>query len=474
MEDNRIVVFKNGKLCGPYSRAALRAALKAGSLDPNMPARPVSLQKLCPLRDLITISNSQKYSAENQTLRPTTIVKHETGNTDSNKLPMILTIAGITLAITVLFAAVAVLIPSGEESEAQSISVPGNADEINYGRMAENVSDAQKATLMIKNSGSAFIAKTTDGTFVYTAAHCALSEDIEFFDFRGNKISTEKNPEVVVGNDGHDLVRFRLLTPTPIHLVLATREEIEAKPIVYALGNSHGENVLTTLEGKVVGIGPGKVEVDCAFIFGNSGGPIITPDGKVVGVVSYLRSDPSIWARDTELEVRRFAWIPCTKLQWASFSASQLREEAEAIKKIWCSYVVLAALREVTLGGNGIKWDNSTLIVGEINLEMIFAKADDHPLIRGLHATSNEVRLQRDRKESELQIIRSYQRFLRSCIEYSSSQLAESHDMIKSSYHRKILDTDSDEFKRKIDSFNQHYNAFERNPQLGRRLSSYR
>jgi hypothetical protein len=472
------VVFRNGKMIGPYSRPAVVAALKSGTLSSDMPARTAESQQLRPLREIVKLTAPQAAAAEYpiETQKDNHVQDTQKVEAARNKAtPLALVISGIAIAIVALFVSISLLVrPGGLPEGSPNPEYPG---EDTATHIAKTIADAEKATLMVKcggGSASAFIARSKDGTFVYTAAHAALSEDLEFFDFRGKKISTEQNPEVVAGDHGHDLVRFRLMQSHPTCLTFASRREIETKPSVYALGDSGGEGVLTRLRGRVIGVGPDKVEVDCEFIPGNSGGPIVTETGKVVGVASYLTADSSIWTRDTQLEIRRFAWIPSGDLDWITCKASQLREEAATIEALWRSYFVLAALEQVIPGARGIEWNDNVKVLEVIPINQVFAEARDHALVRGLHATSNEVTRQTSRGESKTQVARNYHRFFGSCVAFSRGQLDEAKENITSSFHLKRFASIRSDLSEMIDLFSRQSAAFERNPQFGRSLSSFR
>lgn len=93
---------------------------------------------------------------------------------------------------------------------------------------------------------------------------------------------------------------------------------------VVVFGNSGGGGVVTTLRGKMQGIGPDKIEVDATFISGNSGSPIIAYDyGKVVGMATYVQNQGKVdWVtRKTRFEdIRRFG-VRVDNLSWSDFEA---------------------------------------------------------------------------------------------------------------------------------------------------------
>jgi len=80
---------------------------------------------------------------------------------------------------------------------------------------------------------------------------------------------------------------------------------------VVVLGNSDGRGVVTEIRGKVIGVGPREIEVDAAFVIGNSGSPVLDRHGRVIGIATYLRDcrDDEDWSKaDTRFNgIRRFA-----------------------------------------------------------------------------------------------------------------------------------------------------------------------
>jgi hypothetical protein len=56
-------------------------------------------------------------------------------------------------------------------------------------------------------------------------------------------------------------------------------------------GNSKGDGVITQTFGKIIAVGPNRVEIDNPIYPGNSGSPIVHTDtGKVIGVLTYAKT----------------------------------------------------------------------------------------------------------------------------------------------------------------------------------------
>jgi hypothetical protein len=88
-----------------------------------------------------------------------------------------------------------------------------------------------------------------------------------------------------------DLVRLRV-EQTPRHYL--TIGPVPQSGDVTAHGYPHGQAVLRAVQGKIIATGPATIEVDCPFVEGNSGGPIIHDQG-VIGVATYLTKPNVNW-----------------------------------------------------------------------------------------------------------------------------------------------------------------------------------
>lgn len=97
----------------------------------------------------------------------------------------------------------------------------------------------------------------------------------------------------IYGAIGHDIALIAVENP-PGTLVAANNvgEATEIGDRVVVPGNKLGGGVVTEVTGKVLGIGPDRVEIDAKFVPGNSGSPVINLDtGNVIAVATYVRKD---------------------------------------------------------------------------------------------------------------------------------------------------------------------------------------
>lgn len=149
----------------------------------------------------------------------------------------------------------------------------------------------------------------------------------------------------IYGAIGHDIALIAVENP-PGTLKAASNvgEETEIGDQVIVPGNKLGGGVVTQVTGKVLGIGPDRVEIDAKFVPGNSGSPVINMDtGDVIAVATYVRKDPpqnfaEKAALSQELDndgaiVRWFGYRIDSVEQWQQISWYKWRRQHELVKK---------------------------------------------------------------------------------------------------------------------------------------------
>jgi len=188
-------------------------------------------------------------------------------------------------------------------------------------------------------AGSGFIAHLGQANYLFTNAHVAAG-------VKGAAFKTLDGAEVQVGAPyiavGHDIFGMGVAPGgKPLEVMDHVDENASIDDEIVVLGNAEGGGVINTIKGKIVGVGPNLVEVDAAFVPGNSGSPIIhVKTGKVIGVATYLivaQYDAATHQRMAAPRIRRFGyrldsvktWQP---VNWNSFFGQA--EEMESIEKL--------------------------------------------------------------------------------------------------------------------------------------------
>lgn len=151
--------------------------------------------------------------------------------------------------------------------------------------------------------GSGFLVQDGGRVWVYTNRHViGDSLDLTVTDVSGEEI--ELGAMEVVRD--RDIARFatRLRKGLELAGTPATGQEVA----VY--GNSQGAGVITRSEGEVLGLSPDSIEVSSEIVSGNSGGPVLDAENRVLGISTFVTSgwsgDPTtVGTRYTE--PRRFA-----------------------------------------------------------------------------------------------------------------------------------------------------------------------
>lgn len=171
--------------------------------------------------------------------------------------------------------------------------------------------------------GTGFVALMNTNKYVFTALHVIEGA-------RKLKIETIKGEKL-------QPVKIEIADNADIARMLVNNQGIEALDIekraprigedVGVYGNSQGEGLVTELKGKVLGIGPERMEVSAKFVAGNSGSPILSSDRKAFGVASYvtMTASPTWVERNTRFEqVRRYGYMLPDEKDWAKISPREL------------------------------------------------------------------------------------------------------------------------------------------------------
>lgn len=208
-----------------------------------------------------------------------------------------------------------------------------------------------------EGSGSGFVCRGADGTWLYTNIHVAA-------DLKQPVFTRLNNAPVVAGAAeaaaGPDIVRYALAQPPahPLEMLPDVDANVQIGDEVIVLGNSGGGGVVTSLPGVVKGLGPDRIEVTAEFIPGNSGSPIIhVKTGKVIGIATYLTrrfdefasggpgtqppkptprssSSSSTTANTPPIVIRRFGYRIDKVPQWEPVNWTAFRGEAAQVHEM--------------------------------------------------------------------------------------------------------------------------------------------
>ena len=169
----------------------------------------------------------------------------------------------------------------------------------------EEVKDKLVVIVCGEKAGSGFIVRDGGRPYLFTNAHVVQRGAVIAHRLDGTRLMLGPRDEAV----GRDMVRFALDESMPAFDLAAGVPDI-GDPVV-VLGNSDGRGVVTEIRGKVIGVGPREIEVDAAFVIGNSGSPVLDRNGRVIGIATYLRDcrNDEDWSKaNTRFNgVRRFA-----------------------------------------------------------------------------------------------------------------------------------------------------------------------
>lgn len=132
---------------------------------------------------------------------------------------------------------------------------------------------------------------------------------------------------------GHDIILLEVLEGgTGMPLVESFETEVKVNDAIAVYGNTGGGDVVTVIKGKLLGLGPDRIEINAAIEHGNSGSPIIHErTGKVIGIATYATTDDLL---SGEQQVRRFGYRLDSVKQWQAVDWARFYAEADQLEKM--------------------------------------------------------------------------------------------------------------------------------------------
>ena len=185
-------------------------------------------------------------------------------------------------------------------------------------------------------AGSGFVCSIGGKKFVVTNQHVvAGNPGAKFTLLDRSAIETGQAAAAV----GHDIMTFALLSDTQaMEVVTEVEKNATIGDDVSVLGNSGGDRVIAPIAGKLLGIGPDRVEVSAEFVTGNSGSPIVhVKSGKVIAIATYatVRRIDSITGRPKEPpEVKRFGFRLDSVKKWEPVAWPAYTSEFQTLEKV--------------------------------------------------------------------------------------------------------------------------------------------
>lgn len=138
----------------------------------------------------------------------------------------------------------------------------------------------------------------------------------------------------------YDLAVFMIEEPEPNFLEIqdSVDKDVPVGEPIGTPGNSGGGSAITFKFGKVVAIGPQVVEIDAMIKGGNSGGPILLRNGRVIGIVSYFTEETLDDARvrdaNKQTIVRRFGYRVDNVKSWENPDWKRFVMQGEKVARV--------------------------------------------------------------------------------------------------------------------------------------------
>lgn len=181
-----------------------------------------------------------------------------------------------------------------------------------------------------RGAGTGFIATQGGKTYLFSNIHVLMGNaNMRFLNNRGEAFQ----PVAMEAAADRDVVRLTLRT-TPSHsLTIGTPGAVNVP--VAVCGNAEGEDVMRSVGGMIIGVGPTKVETDAKFVRGHSGSPILASDGRVLGIATYVKRGNTDWvSTNTPFSVtRRFGYRLDNIKQWVKVDQTWFKTEANFLRE---------------------------------------------------------------------------------------------------------------------------------------------
>jgi len=195
-----------------------------------------------------------------------------------------------------------------------------------------------------RGAGTGFIASHNGKIYLFSNVHVLMGNaNMRFLNNRGEAFY----PVAMEAASDRDVVRLTLRTPPRHSLKIDTPGAVNVP--VAVCGNAEGEDVMRSVGGTIVGVGPIKIETDAQFVRGHSGSPILTSDGRVLGIATYVkRGNPDWVSTNTPFSVtRRFGYRLDNIKSWIKVDPAWFKSEAEFLRQREEKLYQLTALLDI-------------------------------------------------------------------------------------------------------------------------------
>ncbi|MBT8042101.1 MAG: serine protease [Pontiella sp.] len=195
-----------------------------------------------------------------------------------------------------------------------------------------------------EEAGSGFLLHDRGKSWLVSNRHVVEGNEKVVFVGMTDASRTYELQERIQVATNRDAVRFRVDEPEGF----ALGGDCSFDDEVFAFGNSDGKGVVTKSAGKVIGKGRGEIEVTCEIIPGNSGGPVVNSEDKVIGLATFIIVPPSehgtqrlsnlkMFEGTRYEETRRFA-VPLHDAKWQEVELATFQSEAVDAAALYGQY----------------------------------------------------------------------------------------------------------------------------------------